>query len=426
MEHSRQKQVEQTGQALIVFFVVVMLLRINTYFMISENATITRVFKTGLRMALTGTMLLACRRLDTPNRPTRFQYQSILALVLYVFYLLLGVASLLWSTDRGWSALQLAMDFECVFFVFFYWKAFLIYNDQPRFTKPLHLDWVLWVAISWVAVGFLIGALVDPDLFFRGTHGGEVQRLGGFIINPNEMGMLMTVGCGTLYTNMIRGNPANGWKLLAWGAMLVALLLTQSRSSLISFAVTTLYFVMISGKPKLIIPTLLIGTFAAPVVFFNIFVKEGDVDEVMSMTGRLPFWADLLTYGFPERTWLGFGFMRIHYFWNFPSIHAYPGSMTHNTFMQVLLNLGLAGAITCFLQMIFTFRAILRHQETINKHLFVGIFMAIFVNSLTEFGIFGDANYGIQWWLFIVYTAVIRPHPHPVYRQKPQLRWVNV
>ena len=54
----------------------------------------------------------------------------------------------------------------------------------------------MWVSIVWVASSFLIGAIVNPDLFFRGTHGGEVQRLGGWIINPNEMGMLMTVGAG--------------------------------------------------------------------------------------------------------------------------------------------------------------------------------------------------------------------------------------
>ena len=58
---------------------------------------------------------------------------------------------------------------------------------------------------------------------------------------------------------------------------------------------------MSSGKAKLIVPTLVIGALVAPIIFFKIFVKEGDVGEVMSMTGRIPFWGDLLTYGFPEK-----------------------------------------------------------------------------------------------------------------------------
>jgi hypothetical protein len=31
---------------------------------------------------------------------------------------------------------------------------------------------------------------VDPDTFFRLTNGGEEARLGGVMMNPNELGML--------------------------------------------------------------------------------------------------------------------------------------------------------------------------------------------------------------------------------------------
>jgi len=51
----------------------------------------------------------------------------------------------------------------------------------------------------------------------------------------------------------------------------------------------------------------------------------------MSMTGRLPFWSDLIKYGFPERPILGYGFMSISdspFTNKFDSIHAYAASMT--------------------------------------------------------------------------------------------------
>ncbi|MEO1213883.1 MAG: O-antigen ligase family protein [Bacteroidota bacterium] len=400
------QKVEKTGQAIAVLLIVLMILRINSYFMISENATITRVFKTGLRCLLTGVSILLVILWNDPKRPTRFVYKNILALFFYLMYLFIGFASILWSSDQAWSALQIAMDIECVVFVIWYWKALLIFNEQPRWTHTITLDYIMWVSIVWVAISFLIGAIVNPDLFFRGTHGGEVQRLGGWIINPNEMGMLMTVGAGMLYTNLAR-TSLSIWKILGWLMIVLALVLTQSRSSMISFFLTTMYFVMSSGKAKLIIPTLVTGALVAPIVFFKIFVKEGDVGEVMSMTGRIPFWGDLLTYGFTEKPLFGFGFMRIHHFHNFPSIHSYPGSMTHNTFLQVLLNLGIAGALATFFNMVFVFKAWFREKKTIIKHTGVGIFIGIFINSLTEFGIFGDANYGIMWWLFIIMVYVI-------------------
>lgn len=389
--------------------------------MISENATITRVFKTGLRSMLSGISFLLYYKFNQGNSPARFEYKNILALGLYYGYLFLGFASWLWTTDLAWSMLQVAMDIECVVFVWFYWKALLAYNHNSGYRKEVHLDYIIWVSVAWISLVFIIGSFTNPDLFLRGTHGGEVHRLGGFIINPNELGMLTVVGAGCLYVNLFR-SKLSVWKVLGWAAMVVALVLTQSRSSMISFFLTSGFFVFASGKAQLIVPSLVTGVLLAPVIFFNIFVKQGDVGEVMSMTGRLPFWKDLLTYGFPERPMYGFGFMRIHYFLNFPSIHAYPGAMTHNTFMQVLLNLGIMGALTVFFQMIFTFRAFFRQTDKIMRFTGVGIFIAIFVNSMTEFGIFGDANYGIMWWLFIIHMYVIEINPKPIIKHEPVYR----
>ncbi|MEO0471798.1 MAG: O-antigen ligase family protein [Bacteroidota bacterium] len=397
-----EKAIEKTGQGLVILFIVIMFLRINSYFMVSESPAITRIFKTGLRSLLTGiSFLMVIRMQQNSPFPTKFAYRNILAFLFYLNYLFLGIASVMWSTDSGWSMLQLAMDFECVFFVLFYWQAYLVFRHQQRFTRPLHFGHINWVSISLVCFYFLLGAIFNPDMFFRGTHGGEVQRLGGWVINPNELGMLCVVGCGCLYAHMrIRG--MSFWHILAWIIMVVALLLTQSRSSLVSFFLVTVYFVMVSGKPQLILSTMGAGALVAPIIFTTVFVKDGDVGEVASMTGRLPFWKDLLTYGFPERPIYGFGFMRIHYHLRFPSIHAFPGAMTHNTFMQLLLNLGILGAITCGMQVMLTFRGFARERDREKFHLGIGILIGVLINSFTEFGIFGDANYGIMYWLFLV------------------------
>ncbi|MEM7657087.1 MAG: hypothetical protein AAF399_13215, partial [Bacteroidota bacterium] len=93
-----QKELKQVGTGLVWFLVIVMILRITSYFMISESAAVTRVFKTGLRSALTGICFLTDRHVNQGERPTRFVYRNLLALGLYISYLFLGFTSILWST----------------------------------------------------------------------------------------------------------------------------------------------------------------------------------------------------------------------------------------------------------------------------------------------------------------------------------------
>jgi O-antigen ligase len=134
------------------------------------------------------------------------------------------------------------------------------------------------------------------------------------------------------------------------------------------------------------------------------------MEEVMSMTGRLPFWTALINEGLPKEPWLGFGFMRIDYKEYFQSTHTYPGKMTHNTFMQVLMNLGFVGLTIVIFQLIFTFRGIQR--ETKEKRLMLYcLFIPLLINSLTEFGIFGESNYGILFYQLIIFYISFKKHP---------------
>ena len=131
----------------------------------------------------------------------------------------------------------------------------------------------------------------------------------------------------------------------------------------------------------------------------------------MSMTGRLPFWSDLITYGFPERPILGYGFMSISEspFTNkFDSIHAYAASMTHNTFVQVLINLGLVGAFICLVQMILTFYAIGKSDNKNLKLAAIAMLFPLLINSATEFGIFGEANYGIYFYHLVILMFIVK------------------
>lgn len=148
----------------------------------------------------------------------------------------------------------------------------------------------------------------------------------------------------------------------------------------------------------------------APVGIYTVVLKGGDterLEEVMSMTGRLPFWTALINEGLPREPWFGFGFMRIDYNDFFQSAHTYPGKMTHNTFMQVLMNLGFVGLTIALFQLVSTIKGIIS-DELEKKTMFICMLIPLIINSFTEFGIFGESNYGILFYQLILVSVAIR------------------
>ena len=162
----------------------------------------------------------------------------------------------------------------------------------------------------WICVAFMLGLFFDPDTYYRQTHGGEVSRLGGYIINPNELGMLAVLGAVMAYSEL-RTVPFKMMQIWVLVASVAVLLLTQSRSSLGSFLIVSGIYVLMSGNRKLIFASIVSAVFALPILVRTIILKQGDVEEVMSMTGRLPFWQDLITYGFTKEPLLGLSLIHI-------------------------------------------------------------------------------------------------------------------
>ena len=81
--------------------------------------------------------------------------------------------------------------------------------------------------------------------------------------------------------------------------------------------------------------------------------------------------------------------------------------MTHNTFMQVVMNLGIVGITIVLLQFFSTVAASIRRSEL---SLFLGAVMVpIIINSFTEFGVFGESNYGILFYQLLICIIVLKP-----------------
>lgn len=334
---------------------------------------------------------------------------NILSFGFYLLYLLLGFASFMWSTDVGYSALQWFMTSQTLVFCFYFIKSLYLLDDYfPG--HHIRLYNLLGNSAFLLILIFVIGMWVNPDVFFRLTHGGEEARLGGYLMNPNELGMLAGVGVAGLMFD-IRRNHQKLWTVIKLIILFYGLYATGSRSSLIGALLIIGFHVLQSDKKQFAIAAIILMLMISPVAIFKVVLKDGDperMEEVLTLTGRLPFWQALINEGLPKEPLLGFGFMRIDYKEYFQSAHTYPGKMTHNTFMQVLMNLGFIGLVLVFFQMVFTSIGVLK--ENAEKKLMLScLLIPIIINSFTEFGVFGESNYGILFYQLIILYISFKP-----------------
>ena len=327
---------------------------------------------------------------------------NILSMALYGVYLILGFASFTWSTNIGYSALQWFMTSQTLVFCYYFIKSIYLLDEYFPGHK-IRLFNLIGNSCFLLILVFVIGMWVNPDVFFRLTHGGEEARLGGYMMNPNELGMLAGVGVAGLLFDL-RRNHNKVWTVIKLIILFYGLYATGSRSSLIGALLIIGFHVLQSERKQVAIALIFLMALVSPVAIYKVVLKDGDperMEEVLSLTGRLPFWSALITEGLPREPLLGFGFMRIDYKEFFQSAHTYPGKMTHNTFMQVLMNLGFIGLTIVFFQMVFTYQGINRENSE-KKLMLFSLLIPLIINSFTEFGIYGESNYGILFYQLII------------------------
>ncbi|UTW63939.1 O-antigen ligase family protein [bacterium SCSIO 12741] len=400
--------------------IAILFLKVGSYFTVSESIVITRVVKVIVRLMATGWLILVLKQLQNRGNVTSFHWQNQAALFFYFGYLFLGLCSLLWSTKPGYSLLQLTMNTESFLFGFLFIKTYLVLRDfYPQ--RATRFSALLAPALFFILAIFVIGLFVNPDTFYRLTHGGEEARLGGYFMNPNELGMLAVIGLACSGMELYLGAPKVK-HILMMAVMLFALVKTGSRSSMIGLALILGYFIFISKNRKLKLGMVAAGIAAVPLVVNTIIIKHGGLDEVLSMTGRLPFWKALLSEGLPKEPLFGFGYMRIAYTDAFQSVHTYAGKMTHNTFIQVLMNLGFVGFSIVLVQMIFTFSGVRKLSLQADRLFFIGLIIPLLINSFTEFGIFGETNFGILFYQLLIWLLVVKRNPLLTLKQKVILR----
>ncbi|MEM8886379.1 MAG: O-antigen ligase family protein [Bacteroidota bacterium] len=397
----------------VVFFWIRLILffKIFGFLALFESGTLNKVIKIGLGTSMTLAILLLSTFLLKKGVALRFQFRNSLAFWSYGAYLVLAGISISWAFDKSFALIQLFRDLDLFLFSFLLIR--LLKSLEAAFPKEnWELSRLLVYPVVINAAYFLIGYFVAPGTFIRMTHGGEVARLGGLIMNPNELGMLCSFGAACI---LLQFSSFKRYflPLVLLAICLYVMFLTGSRSSLIGFSLLFALLLLRSKAAwtKIVLLTSLL--FVLPLAVQKVVLNEekGGAEEVLSMTGRIPFWHALLTEALPQEPLLGFGFMNIYYTKYFQGKNTYPASMTHNTFVQVLLNLGFIGASIVLIQMGGSFRAVSRTKASRRRLEFWILFIPLFINSLTEFGIWGETNYGILFYQLLFLSFVIKVQP---------------
>lgn len=406
---------------IMVILIIILFIKIGGYFSIVKERGVNQVFKTISRMGMTGLIIMIEILLRRFGCLKVHQHHNALSPILYSLYLLLGLISFTWSTNWTYSALQWLMTFESFVFTYFFIRVFFLVNTS---FKHIQLDMVsvfAW-AIFPIMIIFIIGSFVAPDVFYRGMRGGEEMRLGGWIMNPNELGMLSGIGAALAFIRIQYGK-ARFWSVFMLVSAVVVLLLTSSRSSAIGFAIILGILILKSENKRMKRIMVIMGIIAIPIMInIVVFKADGGVEEVLSMTGRLPFWKALLNEGIVKEPFFGYGFMRINYTEYFQGLNTYAAKMTHNTFIQVLMNLGFVGFFIAILQMATTIRNFRINKKGKYAGYFIALFIPLLINSFTEFGVFGEANYGILFYQFLIWLYVLKRRELLTQNEKTRLR----
>lgn len=404
------------------YLFIILLLMVACFFTWSENVMITRAIKVVGRMGVMLSSIFLYQNIIRYGAVNTMSYKNIFSPLFYIGYLFLGLLSFMWSTNPGFSALQWFMTFQSLVFAYFFIKSLKVLDTffEGHTIRLYHL---LGNTVFVLQLVFVIGMWVNPDVFFRLTNGGEEARLGGTIMNPNELGMLAGVGIACLIFDLYRFKN-KAFTIVKILVIFYALFMTGSRSSLIGVLLIIFFHINQTKRQGLKLAIIGMVLMVMPFAINQIILKGGDkerLEEILTLTGRLPFWQALITEGLPREPLLGFGFMRIDYKEFFQSTHTYPGKMTHNTFMQVLMNLGFIGFTVVLFQVFFTINAFFKEDKE-NKLMLLGILIPVIINSFTEFGIFGESNYGILFYQMLIFSISFKNNPRLTSFQKLYLR----
>ena len=312
--------------------------------------------------------------------PLTIKKKSFFTISRHLFiYFLVATLPLVFSLFRGTISqdiVQYLMYINCFIFSHAYMTKYGL----------IDLKVPLLISLPIVLLFFFGGLVFNIPFFWRETFSDNAIRLGGMIINPNELGMLSAISAVTSYSFI---SKSKYWGLLVFVISIFVLLSTGSRSAIIALLLAIFYLLSFRMKTLAVIGVISILLLRLDVLL-SFLPRMEMTQDVYTLTGRLSTWSAAFNTLLPKYWIIGAGFQQ------FPGSGIGIGAqMAHNTFIQLLIG----GGVVVFIIGLSLFISVWLNYKNYLK----AVLIIVLINSMTEFGVFGHFNHSIL--LFSVFTS---------------------
>lgn len=217
----------------------------------------------------------------------------------------------------------------------------------------------MMLLVLFSSMAYLIAGIASEIAVGSFTPAAERYRFAG-TIHPNNQG----VNCSLIVLSAIAALQTEkrwrGFYAACAAFAFLFLIMTKSRTSLLSFMVTlALYLVIVyAGSPRFafamcaaitggLTVVLLASGSLLPALQQGILLgrTDQDMDGAMALTGRLPLWEQLIEYA-TARPLQGYGygsFFTVEHIREITARQGWPIAECHNVFLEVLMGLGIVG-----------------------------------------------------------------------------------
>lgn len=320
-----------------------------------------------------------------------------LLMLLLATHLAMCVASISWSANPPMSMRRVAMLLVCAL-------AAMGLGRQLNFRELL--IFMVGLASCYSVVGVVAEVLLGTfrpwasDYRFAGT------------VHPNEQGML----CGaTMAGAVMLAMEFPRYRLVLWGlacTALCGLLLSKSRTAMAcsacSLGLSCVLLLPVRYWPHLFtaggfsLASLIAVISAMPAQYLGDFREMalmGRSEGAANLTGRLPVWEGLLPH-LKSHIWTGFGYRsfwdkaRVEEFRDYTGGWQVPDS--HNSYLEMLLNVGVIGAAPFLLAMLIAFFLLCvrgMKKKDSAAAFFAGITLTLFIAGFTEATLFNNTMF---------------------------------
>jgi O-antigen ligase len=344
-----------------------------------------------------------------------FNY-GILGLVLYGF---VGILSSTYSPNFAMTTYKALQILFCAAII-----VALLANSNPYKSVTTAFS-IVYVYFFFLFMGAIINAVLYPDITLKLKEDMVMPMLSGgeLGINPNSMGVLTGVLCIVFLRRWLDSSSFKEKTLNAvlLFASIFGVIFAQSRTALGALMVASAFLLFMKKRVAYLGLVLLLGS---TVMLFGLgeeslvldYVKRGQTEESFaSWSGRIPAW-QFAFEKFKESPLLGYGMVGVR----FGAITGFMGHM-HNSYMEVLLSVGLLGFLPWLLCLGFTSWVILRRalappiwldsdgRKFHSEVAAIIVFFLVATIARTSFVIF---NYDFLLYIcLIAYASLFRIYP---------------